>query len=202
MDLEYFYKNKYVIDFEYGYQLNSFDIIFIYVRKSYEISTKSGERYEALNFIFNNKKIRVNGHEYRFLTAMRTINLEPEILKIRLCYQLYINCIEINFNKLMINTELSEVFINDILFLNDMSQSLKFLKIKLCRFIYKYPAIKIEQVEQELLLQFPQNEINMALKELLDCGMIGDNCNKLYFIGRNPIKFNRKRFCWSLEWIF
>lgn len=184
-DFTYVFNNKIIEEFNTKIELECFSNIFRAIRSAYHISTTLKKRIEDLEFIFNNPE---------FEKQSNMIGLSVELLRIRLCYQLYLNNITIKFGSFIVESKVSKELIGEILLGSDLAHFL------ICRFIYRHPSVN----KKTLIGEFEHRITNISkvLNDLIKRDIVGLRQENLYLIGRNPIKYNLKRFQWSSQWNF
>ncbi len=181
-----FFHNKALIaEFDTRLEYEAFSNIFKLVRNSILVSTTSKKRISYLDKLLNDSTVE---------TELYRINIEPFILRLRLIYELYKNKISIKFGNLICLSPLPSQIIGEVMLGND------FKHLKVCRFIHKYPAVDKEIVMDE----FSNENIEEILLSLIKSDLIGLSYpeNKLYFIGRDPLKHKLTRFNWTEQWGF
>ncbi|MBY0379404.1 MAG: hypothetical protein K2P99_03270 [Burkholderiales bacterium] len=130
----------------------------------------------ALEFcLTTHRKMHINGKYYTFNTACETLNLHPDMIRLRLMYEFYLQKCRLPLEYLACDIRVNMDIISEILL--DISE---FNMIEVVNYIYTHPSITINNVNERF------NGVKDLIWKLILRGYVIDDNEFLYFTGRNP----------------
>ena len=121
---------------------------------------------------------------YTFNTICSALGLHPDIVRMRLMYEFYLQKSIISLEYIQSNIKINADFASEILL-----SMRDFIVIDVANYIYSHPSILIDNIRTLFV------DVDNILDKFILNGYIGNNDGHLYFIGKNPLL---QKFTWSL----
>ena len=183
-DMEFHYSAD-GLEFATHEQLLVFETLKEQINNCYKKSTSLKKQIKSLEFCFTTHgTLYVEDALYTFNTMCDLLDINPDIVHIRLMYELYLQKSVLPIECLNSNIRIPDDFISEILL---STRDLNLMPA--IHYIYTHPSVKLTQV----CAMF--NGIDTQLEQLILDGYIINNDDHLYFIGKNPATINN--FKWS-----
>jgi hypothetical protein len=185
------------IVFDSERELQAFKVLRNNITAIFYTKTKVKTRYESLHFCFNisNSVLFGEDEEQTFNTLSDICNVHPDLLRMRLSYELYLSHTTFDIAKIHLRCVLPNEIISEILW-----GSNSFLIIEIATYIYQNPSILLEYIIQTFN-NHDREHIIQLINELERNNYVGIKNENYYFIGRNPYK-TKLRYRWSHIWDF
>ena len=129
-------------------------------------------------------------HTFNTLSSICKIN--PDLLRLRLSYELYLTNTVFKCPKLNLKGELPNEIISELLWLDK-----SFLVVEVATFIYRNPSVVLTDI-LSVLSNYSGQDVRVLLDKLEDHNYIGIYEKYYYFVARNPAK-KKSRFGWAKE---
>ncbi|MBY0379631.1 MAG: hypothetical protein K2P99_04440 [Burkholderiales bacterium] len=130
----------------------------------------------ALEFcLTTHKKIYINGRYYTFNLACEILDLHPDIMRLRLMYELYLQKCRVPLEYLNSDIKINIDIISEMLL--DISN---FNIIEVANYIYTHPSVTIDYITARF------DKSGELIWKLIMRGYVIDDDKFLYFTGRNP----------------
>jgi hypothetical protein len=213
-----------ILEFDTEEELFQFSYLYNSIRSCYMKSNimQLGKLQKSLAFCFDlNQVIKINDDLITdFDGICNKLFIHPDLVRIRLMYELYNSKVIINYhaidkNRKFVNKESGKYeylqFKMNPLLPAFIKQELMFdydrNKTAIAQELYKWPSIIKSDFVKKIIFFVPT--IEKYLNEMINIGQIGSieaNINGrkeeyLYFIGKNPSLLKNRRFKWHTAWL-
>ncbi len=173
------------LEFATKEQLMVFTTLKEQINNCYKNQVSFKKQIKSLEFcLTTHGTLYINDVLYTFNTMCELLEINSDIVRIRLMYEFYLQKRIILFKYLDCNIRIPDDFISEIL-LNTRDLNL----IPAIHYIYTHPSVKRSYVCNVF------DGIDIQLEQLIIDGYIINNEEYLYFIGKNPATINN--FKWS-----
>lgn len=155
------------------------------INNCYKKNLSFKKHIQALEFcLTTHTTIYIDDVLYSFTTMCDLLEINADIMRIRLMYELYLQKTVIPFDYLVSNIRIPSDLISEILL---SCRDLNLMRA--IHYIYTHPSITFS----ELFSKF--NAIEAQIEQLILDGYLVNNDEHVYFIGKNPALI--KCFRWS-----
>ena len=178
----YIYKD---LEFTTSEQLFLFKKLKELINNCYKRNISFKKQITALEFcLTTHTTIYLRQSLYTFNTMCSVLGLHPDIVRMRLMYEFYLQKNVISLEYIESNIKINAEFVSEILLsIRD------FNVIDVANYIYSHPSVLIDSVRALFV------DVDNILDKFILNGYIVKNYGHLYFIGKNPLLH---KFSWSL----
>lgn len=158
-------------------QLTVFKKLRELINNCYKKHINFGSRIVALEFcLTTHKTVYINNEYYTFNNACEILNLHPDVMRLRLMYEFYLQKYRLPLEYLNCDIKINFDIISEILL-----EITDFYIIEIVNYIYNNPSVTMGAV----IVRFDERAKYLICKLIL-WGYIVDDHEFLYFTARNP----------------